>query len=1095
MDAQLQDRIRARLQSIAESDDTLTDRQDFEMRRMYMILLQSAIDDAEVYLATAFSKLSYLASLRSWNYKDKYLSHTYRRIAEGKGSQKEPTPRDLALYCCSYLFSQISDTEPPTIAERNRLYEIFQVNSSTDQYLGSKHVQLLAEDQNGLFLITDESKPELELRMDLRHPSQSTALEHLAERLRTHLRPPIELYLQDIALADGGIYIPQMVVVAPDYLINVTSIASCYGAGKPQPDTYLISRFLPQLPNRYLLLGDIANHMLDKLCHEPGATFEELFQETFQRHALHYTYMEDAELKQLHKDARHQYDNLLHVITKQFPTVGIMLAHCQVEPSFYSDRYGLQGRLDLLAIDPRRSSLPIIVELKSGRPFMPNTYGIGNSHYIQTLLYDLLLKSVSNQQYRPRNFILYSKLSEKALRSAPSIRAQQTEALDLRNELYLIDHQLQVDPPTEMLLDATSDERMQHLTGFTRGHAKTVRDRIADLSPLERDYFDAYCGFVAREEYLTRLGETHSLRRTGMNSLWQDSIEEKVERFEIFAYLQIIDTSLIGDDHVIHLRRSERSNHLANFRSGDIAVLYPVTHPVDSAVRNQILKGTILEVSDDLIRFRLRHPQLFDKYFSQHDYWNLEPDTLSSSYRRMYQGVFHWAGLPADKRQLLLGLAQPRTRELHTHSWPDYLTPTQQRVLDQLIRTEDYALIWGPPGTGKTSIILKHYLRYLLEEQGETVMLIAYTNRAVDEMCAVLEDLGVDYLRIGSRYSTGELYRNRLLQAQVAHLRKRAQVRHLLESKRVIIGTLASISGKPELTMLKKYDTLIVDEASQILEPSLIGLLGSYDKWVLIGDHYQLPAVVRQDRDAAAIKSSRLLDAGIRNSADSLFERLYHQAEMYGYPCIHRLTEQGRMHEDIVQFPANAFYADQLTCLASSDRLRADLAPYDFRQNVLSQRVAFIPVHGAEDELMTKFNTHEADLAVALASELVEVGAHAASEIAIICPFRAQVALVMSRADEHPIALDGLLVDTVERLQGGARDVIIISLTVHRSDQLAHMISMNADATVDRKLNVALTRARERLYVLGDPRVLSQSPVYRLLMDRIGISSEHPTRS
>jgi len=88
--------------------------------------------------------------------------------------------------------------------------------------------------------------------------------------------------------------------------------------------------------------------------------------------------------------------------------------------------------------------------------------------------------------------------------------------------------------------------------------------------------------------------------------------------------------------------------------------------------------------------------------------------------------------------------------------------------------------------------------------------------------------------------------------------------------------------------------------------------------------------------------------------------------------------------------------------------------------------------------------------------------------------------------DASEINLDGLLVDTVERLQGGARDVIIISLTVHRSDQLAHMISMNADETVDRKLNVALTRARERLYVLGDTSILSQSPIYRLLIDSIG---------
>jgi len=103
--------------------------------------------------------------------------------------------------------------------------------------------------------------------------------------------------------------------------------------------------------------------------------------------------------------------------------------------------------------------------------------------------------------------------------------------------------------------------------------------------------------------------------------------------------------------------------------------------------------------------------------------------------------------------------------------------------------------------------------------------------------------------------------------------------------------------------------------------------------------------------------------------------------------------------------------------------------------------------------------------------------------IGVITPYRAQIAMIRKRMSELDQGGEALTVDTVERYQGGARDIIIISLCANSKDQLDHMVSLSSDG-VDRKLNVALTRAREQLIVLGNPEVLSSNEFYRSFIDK-----------
>ena len=158
--------------------------------------------------------------------------------------------------------------------------------------------------------------------------------------------------------------------------------------------------------------------------------------------------------------------------------------------------------------------------------------------------------------------------------------------------------------------------------------------------------------------------------------------------------------------------------------------------------------------------------------------------------------------------------------------------------------------------------MVKYFVQYLLDHTQEQILLLGYTNRAVDEMCASIESIRPElvnsYFRIGSTYSTHERFRSQLLGEKIKSIHTRKELIHLIQSYRIVTGTVASVINKPELFTLKKFDTVIIDEASQILEPYLVGLLPQFKRFILIGDHKQLPAVVLQKEKETRVTDPRL---------------------------------------------------------------------------------------------------------------------------------------------------------------------------------------------------------------------------------------------
>ncbi|HHS95116.1 MAG TPA: DNA helicase, partial [Phaeodactylibacter sp.] len=270
-------------------------------------------------------------------------------------------------------------------------------------------------------------------------------------------------------------------------------------------------------------------------------------------------------------------------------------------------------------------------------------------------------------------------------------------------------------------------------------------------------------------------------------------------------------------------------------------------------------------------------------------------------------------------------------------------------------------------------------------------------------------------------------------------------------------------------------------------------------------DHRQLPAVVKQDSHSSKVKDENLQAIGLNNLRNSLFERLYNRCQKENWDWAYgQLTHQGRMHQDIMAFSSRLFYGNALKTLPEGSpkheeqnkaiewELPDDAGPIE--KMLCSQRVLFLNTPPNDTEDLQKNNPYEAKRIAELILAFQKIYAFngvsfTKDTLGIITPYRAQIAQIKSVLQEESISDDLLTIDTVERYQGGARDIILLSLCANHSRQLRSLIS-HSDEGVDRKLNVALTRARKHLIILGNAEVLKADRVYRELMDYARIRKE-----
>jgi len=231
---------------------------------------------------------------------------------------------------------------------------------------------------------------------------------------------------------------------------------------------------------------------------------------------------------------------------------------------------------------------------------------------------------------------------------------------------------------------------------------------------------------------------------------------------------------------------------------------------------------------------------------------------------------------------------------------------------------------------------------------------------------------------------------------------------------------------------------------------------------------------------------------------DSLFERMYKQCLKNEWTWAYaRLSQQGRMHEDIMKFPSQQFYHGKLKTLTLANAkshyqleqlsLQSSTRPSILEELLLQQRVVFLPAESDFVSVTAKTNSHEANLIAEVVEAFQKIYSNneipmTKNSIGVITPYRAQIAQIRDALQQRKIDTNDLTIDTVERYQGGAREVILISLCTNKESQLTSLVSLS-DEGVDRKLNVALTRARKHLVLVGNPNILNQNPIYKMLIE------------
>ena len=479
-----------------------------------------------------------------------------------------------------------------------------------------------------------------------------------------------------------------------------------------------------------------------------------------------------------------------------------------------------------------------------------------------------------------------------------------------------------------------------------------------------------------------------------------------------------------------------------------------------------------------------------------------------TSYRAMFEALSDVARARgnrlAELRDLLLGTQKPGFRQLYPVRLP-WLNPTQEAAVNRVLCARDVAIVHGPPGTGKTTTLVEAIYETLHREP--QVLVCAQSNTAVDWISERLVDRGLSVLRIGNPtrvddkmlsftyerrfeshpaypelwairrelralqsrarrpdYAGREALRNRLSRLRDRATALEVQINaDLFDSAHVIASTL--VGANHRLLHGRRFGTLFIDEAAQALEAACWIAIRRADRGVLAGDHQQLPPTIK-----------------CPEAARSGLERTLMQRLAQTKPeAVSLLRVQYRMNEAIMQFSSRRFYNGMLQADPSvRHRGILDLdTPIDWIDTTgLDFKEQFV------GDTFGRINRDEADLLIRhLEAYVARIGTDRIRDeridFGIISPYRAQVQYLRGRIRQSAVLRpirDLLAANTVDGFQGQERDVIFISL-VRANDQ--GQIGFLGDL---RRMNVAITRARMKLVILGEAATLARHPFYADLL-------------
>ncbi|MCQ2130465.1 MAG: AAA domain-containing protein [Bacteroidales bacterium] len=475
-----------------------------------------------------------------------------------------------------------------------------------------------------------------------------------------------------------------------------------------------------------------------------------------------------------------------------------------------------------------------------------------------------------------------------------------------------------------------------------------------------------------------------------------------------------------------------------------------------------------------------------------------------TSYRLMFEAlnkvINAGKGRLMELRDLIYGSAPLGKLNMAPMSFPG-LNPTQEQAVNEVLRAKEVMVVHGPPGTGKTTTLVEAIYETLRREC--QVMVCAQSNMAVDWISEKLVDSGLSVLRVGNptrvndkmlsftyehlfsdhpdypqlwsirkairdlqnQKGKGECTRKKInsLRDRATELEQRIKEQIFAQS-RVIACTLTGSANKVLSGM--KFSTLFIDEAAQALEAACWIAMRKANRVIFAGDHQQLPPTIK------------CYEAARQGLDRTLMERIV----SYHPESVSLLQVQYRMNEAIMRFSSDYFYEGKVQS-APSVKSRTIL------DSDMDNPVVWVNTEGMDcneefvQESFGRINKPEANLSLLqLKDYLMKVGRNRVLEdhvdVGIISPYKAQVHYLRQRVKSDPFFKPFrhlITVNTVDGFQGQERDIIIISLVrANENGEIGFLRDL-------RRMNVAMTRARMKLIILGDASTLTRHPFYRKL--------------
>ena len=512
---------------------------------------------------------------------------------------------------------------------------------------------------------------------------------------------------------------PEMLVLDPDFLIDITALCACIRPYGYSAYTHLLNKFAPPARSAAIQLGNAANQFLDDCVNEnrdlereetsenevfrlgsaererfiqnrdlkradracpesagrerftqnaDGTAEAELYlrsmQNSFRISPLAWSTLPDID-RDFFNRCEMQFHHIRQTVRNSFSAAGIDIRKTEVElePSFLCEALGLQGRMDLLTRNADK-----LVELKSGKADEYPYRSPKDEHRLQMALYkEILYYNLDRRHEQVQSYLFYSRYP--GLYAVDVPRSHIRRAMALRNAILHIEHRLRRGE-SRALIDELTEERLNVNGRGDRLYTRYLRPRMMEiLTPLhgmrgaEADYFHRFLTFTAREQFRAKVGDDRADSPGGFSETWCCDTLTKQQNGNILTGLKLHP---VPDEEGAIVRLDLKlpeygEDFLPNFRQGDMVMLYERNHEGDNVTNKQFFRCTIEEIHPEHMLLKLSYKQRNAGVFHPDSLYAIEPGYMDATFNQAYSGLFSLLTAPRERKELLLGIRPPAT--------------------------------------------------------------------------------------------------------------------------------------------------------------------------------------------------------------------------------------------------------------------------------------------------------------------------------------------------------------------------------------------------------------------------------------------------